>query len=496
MSYARKAIRGSFIILLMSGIAALIAYATRMILARNLSPSEYGLFYAVFTFMTFLLLFFRDWGLDTALVKFIAEFKAKNENDKIKTAIVSVLSIKLVSSVVLGVFFFLMSDFFAEHYFRNPLASSFMKILCIYVVANALYDGLRSTFQGFQKMMLYSTIQSITNTVTLVLIVVFIYFGLNVFVPVLAYTFSFVFMMFFLFPLSLRNFNFFKYKFSEFNLVSKRLLFFGIPVLLTTIGSTFIGYTDTIMLTYFRSLEEVGVYNVVLPSALIFLFFGVSLSSVLLPLISELWAKKDLVRITEGLRLLYKYSFVAVTPFLLTIFVFAGIFINLFFGKAYVSGIVAFQILLIGVLFYSLAQINNTALSAIGKPKVVTKIVLFAALLNVVLNMFLIPKYGIGGAAFSTSLSYLVVLVFSTLQITKNFALKVPYFQWFKTLFSAFVFIAVIGVIKTVLVINPWLELFISFSVALLIYVFLVYVTKVIDFEELKKYLALVYKKP
>ena len=65
-NYTKKAIKGAGITLIMSILAAVVAYVTRIILARNLGPYEYGLFSAVFTFIIFLL-FFRDLGLRQSL---------------------------------------------------------------------------------------------------------------------------------------------------------------------------------------------------------------------------------------------------------------------------------------------------------------------------------------------------------------------------------------------------------------------------------------------
>ena len=72
-NYAKKAVYGASIIFFMNILAAVISYITRIVLARELGPYNYGLFYSVFTFVAFFL-FFRDLGLNTALVKHIPEF--------------------------------------------------------------------------------------------------------------------------------------------------------------------------------------------------------------------------------------------------------------------------------------------------------------------------------------------------------------------------------------------------------------------------------------
>ena len=67
----------------------------------------------------------------------------------------------------------------------------------------------------------------------------------------------------------------------------------GLPFFVTAIGDKVIVYIDTLMLTYFSTLTEVGIYNVVLPSAIIFLDIGGAIATVVFPMSSELWAKGD-----------------------------------------------------------------------------------------------------------------------------------------------------------------------------------------------------------
>ena len=55
-TYTKRLVRGGAFLFVMSVVAAFVSYFIRIILARNLSPAEYGLFYAVFAFVTFFLL--------------------------------------------------------------------------------------------------------------------------------------------------------------------------------------------------------------------------------------------------------------------------------------------------------------------------------------------------------------------------------------------------------------------------------------------------------
>ena len=284
-TYTKKIIFGSAIVLSMDFFGSVIAYLTRMVLARNLTPAEYGLFYAVFTFVLFLL-FFRDLGLNQALVKYISEFKTKNKYNKIKTTILSVLNIELLCSSILIILLFILSKYLSENYFKNTSAYMILNILLVYIFFSVLFRALKYIFQGFQKIKLYASSEFLKNLIVLLLILVFFKLKFSIFSPTLAYALVCPILFFLFLPFALKTFPFFKYKIENFKPITKKILSFGIPVFITAVSGKVFGYIDTLMLTGMRSLTEVGVYNVILPSALLFLFFGSSVASVVFPMTS------------------------------------------------------------------------------------------------------------------------------------------------------------------------------------------------------------------
>lgn len=493
-NYTQIAIRGTAITLVMHALATVAAYLTRIVLARSLTTTEVGLFYAVFNLIIFFL-FFRSLGLNEALAKYIAEFRAQEKFDEIKTALVSSLSLQLVSSIILSSILFLLADTLAEKYFKSVESALFLKLLLIYVMLSIVFISMKGLLQGYKKMFLLSSTEFIKNLIVLLLIIVFIALGYGALSPVLAYVFVFPIIFAIYIPLSWRVFHFARYKIVEHNKMAKKLLLFATPVLATGMGNKIIGYLDTFVLTYYRDLSEVGIYNIMLPSALIFMFFGTAVTSVLFPLSSELWAKNDSKRLSEGLRLLYRYAFFFAIPFLMIIIIFAQTFVIFFFGSEYTSGTVALQILLIGVLFSVIGTINYTFISGIGQPKIVAKITLWAAIFNLIFNLIFIPKYGMNGAAITTSASYLLALIASTIKIKGYIDVKLPIKEWTGLIVATFGFTVVAIMTSKALLLNQWLEISISFVCATIVYLIVSYSLRIIDLKELRHYMGLTLQK-
>lgn len=488
MSYAKRALRGSLFVFIASVITAFLGYFTRIILARELTVEDYGLFFAVFSFVSFLL-FFRDLGLGSALVKHLAEFKAKKQFNEIKTGIFAVFISLLILSAIFGLVLYFMAPALSQNYFKDSRAEFILYFFIAYIFFSALFLFLGNIFQGFQNIKTFSLMEPIRCTIVFIIIILLLKWDYGIIAPVIAYTISWLAVFLVFIPLAWYAFAFLKYKIRNMRQITKQLYMFGMAVALTQIGAKVISRIDTLMLTYFTSLTDVGIYNAVQPTALLFLFFSGSVTPALYPLVSELWAKNDRKRLNEGIRLLHKYSFVITMPALLSVLVFSSLFLKLTFGEQYALGSTALQILLVGIIFLLVATVNNTVLSAIGKPQAVTKAFIIVAILNVLLNLILIPLFGMNGASISTSISYLLLLAVSTRYIAKYVKLTIPILAWVKTLCLGIIFTLIAFVLKGVLAMNVWLELAITIAVAGSVYLILAYWMKLIDIRELRKYL-------
>jgi len=148
----------------------------------------------------------------------------------------------------------------------------------------------------------------------LLVTILFLGLGLSYLAPALAYLIASIiaggtyFVMFYK-----SNPLFMKLKFSFDVRLFKKLLLFGLPLTIGAVLGSAIGYIDTLIITYFRTLEEVALYNVALPLAMLLRHFTKSLSLIIVPTSSEIFFK-DVGIFKKGIFLLHKYSFLIVLP--------------------------------------------------------------------------------------------------------------------------------------------------------------------------------------
>lgn len=469
----------------MTGLASVLAYFLRIYLARNLSVADYGLFWSTITFMMFLLIF-REIGLNNAQTKFIAEYYGKKDYSKVKTIFISSFIFKFLSSALLISFFFFGARLLSVYYFKSPLSYFILVNLSVYIILSMLANHFYSVLNGLQQVKWYSWEETIRLGATIIFSFLFFKVGWGIMAPVFGFIMGIITACIMMVVGSLKYSFILRYPIKDFWKTTKELFTFGIPVIFTGVGGKIISHFDVLVLTGLVSLAQVGVYNAILPTALLFLFFPRAITAILFPMISELWGKKDFRKISEGMSFIYTYSFVMIIPAIVPIFIFSEFFITTLFGADYAAGVLPFRILLIGVLMYIITAINNAAISGIGRPKVVTKIVLLSALINLTFNLILIPFLGIIGAAIATSASYILSMILSTRWLIRNIKLKSPWSGWVKLMVIAIIFSIVVYSLEFLLNTYPLLEIMISTIVALLVYIFLMFKLKIITADNLK----------
>lgn len=163
--------------------------------------------------------------------------------------------------------------------------------------------------------------------------------------------------------------------------------------------------TDIIMLGVIRSDEEVGVYRVVVQIATLVVFGLQALNLMLQPYFAALHAKKDYERL-QRLATNSARAILAIAILPVMAMVFAGdAFLTFFFGPEYRVGYLALGILALGQLVNAAMGSVGLLLNMTGYERDTMRGVAIAAVVNVALNLILIPRFGIEGAAASTAIT-------------------------------------------------------------------------------------------
>ena len=184
-------------------------------------------------------------------------------------------------------------------------------------------------------------------------------------------------------------------------------------------------WIDSFSIGYFKTAADVGMYNAAVPIASILIIVPALFLQLFFPLITKEYSKKNLSLINDLSKQIGKWIFILNLPILILMILFPGAVINILFGSEFVNAATSLKFLAIGMFFYSIFTISENLLSMREKTKITLMSFVLAAFLNITLNIILVPRYGINGAAISTMLSYIFWSIL-TLFMAKKYTSIIP----------------------------------------------------------------------
>jgi len=243
-------------------------------------------------------------------------------------------------------------------------------------------------------------------------------------------------------------------------------------------------------------VEQVGFYNAAIPIVALLGIFPDLFIQLFFPLINREYSSNNNPKIIQQLsKQVSKWIFIFNLPLFLLIFIFPGAIINLLFGAQYLVAENALRILIFGGFFSSLIALSSSLISMTGRSKLVLSNIMALTIFNVILNILLIPQYGLEGAAMATTISWILFSIIYFLEIRFFLSFLPIRRKMIKILFISLIPTGLLVYIKQFLPINL-LTLILLGGTFFLTYLFLIFITNCLDKNDLmilntikKKYL-------
>ena len=388
----------SFLTVIRQVLSIIFGLLAMIIIARTLGSSGQGQ-YTLAILLPTLLYTLLNSGLSISTVFYIGQ-KKYSDDEIYSTNIITALLLSVLS-IIIGL---IIIHFFKEYFFES-LTNKLLLYTLLIVPLLFTQKNLQTIFQGKEDLEKFNLIVILNQLGLLLFSVLFVLvLDLGVFGAVLSFALSQLLMLF-------ASFYFLKvyYNLLMPNRISinyaKESFIFGLKGHISSVLS-FINYRiDIFIIAYFMDDIAVGLYSVaVLISERIWLV-SQSVSSVLFARVANMSDDSERTKFT---------SLASRNTLLITLI--GGIFlafishwfINLFFGESYSQSVIPFIYLIPGVIIFSMSKVLANDFIGRGYPEINTYIAFVTTLCNLGLNFWLIPIYGIKGAAIATTSSYIL----------------------------------------------------------------------------------------
>lgn len=169
---------------------------------------------------------------------------------------------------------------------------------------------------------------------------------------------------------------------------------------------------DILLLQPFAGSEQVGFYRASLVVAEFLWFVPLALQVVLLHSTSQLWAEGRIDEITDVSRTITRYTLLLTGLMAITLATVGDSFLPIYFGSGFTASYLPLLLLLPGAIGFAVARPIYGIGQGHGNMRPLVAATAAAALVNLLLNLLLIPEFGMYGAAVATSIGYGSMLAF------------------------------------------------------------------------------------
>jgi O-antigen/teichoic acid export membrane protein len=443
-------------------IASICAFVWTILMARYLGVEKYGIVGFAISF-TAILGMLDDLGISAHIVRHIA-----TNYDSAPKYLGNAIPVKLLFStvkIILSIIILLILG-------MNELTITITLLFSIEMIFKSYIALLNGTFQSFEIGKYQGIGNIILNVTTLIFILLTVYTDLGIYGITFSYIIANLITTAYAYYILKREVVTPEYEIDwEF---CRRITKLSIPFVVTGILYTLYYSIDVIMLTNIVGDYATGIYNATYKLiSVLTLFYGIY-TAVIYPVMSKFF-KSDKKLLLISFEKSIKYLMLIIIPLAISTVIYSADIIQLIYGNQYSDAASVLSILIWTVCLLFISGAGNTLLNASYKEVTVTKIYAIAAAFNIILNFILIPYMSYNGAAITTVLSDILIVVLQAYVIYKlgHRPDKKLYYDLIKIIIGS----SVLGIALYFLNLNMWMAI----PVGIVIYFGVLIVLKFFD---------------
>lgn len=397
------------------GMAA--AFAVSIILGRTIGPEGLGIINLANRIVAIVLIL-AMLGMNNVVLKEIAIAFEQKDWQHVANTIYTALRINIPLALLFSLLFILLTPWLVENFFHEPALKIPLIIALAVVVPQVLSRIFASGVNGFRKIWQSNLVSdTLSSGVVAIGLVVLLLLKIEITVINVAILFAIARV-----TVTLAVGRYWKHLFSfsgKLTPQTRPMLKVALPLLIVTSTSMIAASADTVMLGWLSTAREVGFYSVAARLGLLTNFFLAISISTLSPKIASLYAEKKIFelqnmvqRITKGLGIIGLLSII--------VFIIVGKLLLSIWGDEFTVAYFPLVIIAFGQFINVATGATGVILIMTGYEKTIGYITILSALMNLILNYCLIPKYGAVGAAIATAATVTIENIIKVIVVNKK----------------------------------------------------------------------------
>ncbi|WP_268249765.1 flippase [Rahnella laticis] len=391
----RKYIANSFWVLAEKVVRLTVIFCLFSYISQRLSVYEFGIFSLSQTISS-LMIGVVAFGFDNVLIK---DFSISNRTNEIFTT-AFFFRMMLSFVVVISYSIYILHSNYLSVYQAVFIISSFSVFFQVQTIYYAYY-------QAVSRSQIITKTSILALTISTMIKLIIIYFNFGIIYYTLSFVIDYLFSFALIFIVSSKNGLVLNHRFFKFD-VLKYLLKQSFPIMISTLIVMIYTRIDQFMIAKMIGMEEVARFNVAVRLSDAYMFIPLAISASFFPMVandSSAINIKKYFNVTHFFTFLSGMFVIILTPFI----------INVFFGERYHDSIHVIYIIVIANIISALGTVSTNILIIRGISYLRIYRAIYGLVINIALNIILIPHYGMIGAAYASLFSQLIASWISNL---------------------------------------------------------------------------------
>ena len=404
-------------------------YGLMLAIARRFGAEGNG-YYNLFTAWMAVLGVLATLGLSSSNVRSVAEYSARGEWGRLRPLHNGVLRAVIPFALVLGALFLGWRELAARGIMGDGgLPAPVMLAMALVMPFSALLLVNVEFIRGTKRVAVSELLRSPAVLGLTFLVVLFI--PGNAMTPVAvnaSVIASCALLAFYLVRRFIRMIET-KHRAEPMTINMREHLLLALPMIITALASSLNGRLDTIMLAWYRPSDIIGIYGTAVKISIGIEFVIGAIKTIAMPKIAEMYHSGKHEELKETLDYAAKLVFWSTAPISVVLIVFAGPIMG-FVGPEFAEGATVLRIMTIAHFISASSGMVGAFLNMTGGQVAFSRIVVAAVVVNVGLNLVMIPPYGMLGAATAAGVTLSLWNIAAAVLIYRKHGINMYYIPW------------------------------------------------------------------
>ncbi len=386
----------------------LLGFITFPILTRILSIEQYGILSLISTTMLFSVAIAKA-GLSDGIIRFYKEFSESQERLTLFSSTIFIRGL-LFSALTVLIYIIIFSSM-SKYLFISDRYIVYFMIMAVSLFLEPLKTIVLNVLRATGRTLFFNLINLLGRIISIALsLLMLIYIFHEFYGYFIGIVFSEIIVSLILFYWFFTNYKINLTKVS--GSLTMKLTKFGIPLLFTEISYLLLTYVDRYLIVAYLGESSLGLYSIGYNLAMyIAVAINLSLTYAVIPIFVDIYEREGKEKTEKFLEKCLHYLLMAIIPICAGYYLVSEDLIITLASQKYATAATFSPIILIGTFFLGINNILNAGLYLKKKSMTILIIMFSAVIINIVMNLILLPKYELTGAAIATLTSCIMATI-------------------------------------------------------------------------------------